>query len=112
MLELLPLHADPRALDRGGIEIRARSTEPAEKDVGADGAADVDDQLRLGARYAELRAPDERRADAEGVAQQIERGLVDLDQPLPARLEQALEVRRVGAEESRRAVGVAQRGEV
>src|SRR6185436_14053149 len=50
--------------------------------------------------------------DAEGLAQQVEARLIELGQPLVARLEQLAQRLDVAAEERRRAVGVAQRREV
>src|SRR5207244_8990960 len=66
----------------------------------------------LRALDAELGAAHERRADGEGVAQQVEQLLVEIDEPLPAMLEDTLQVRGIGIEEPGLAVGVAQRGEM
>src|SRR5882672_11681047 len=49
MAEILPAHGDAGALERRAVEIPARAAEPAEKGIGAQRAADVDDQLGLDA---------------------------------------------------------------
>src|SRR3954471_2536935 len=100
MPELLPGDADAGALERLAIEVLARAAHAAEERVGADLLAELEDQLRLRALRAELGAPHERRADAEGVAQHFEQREVEIDQPVPARAEDVLQRRQVEAGEA------------
>src|SRR5258708_2523530 len=76
MAERLPLHGNTGALERRAVEIAARAAQAAEKRVGAQRAADVDDELGLDARHLQLGAAHERRTDAEGFALELERGEV------------------------------------
>ena len=82
---------------------------PPRKQSASERAADLEDQLGLRAAHVELGALHERRADAEGVAQQLEHRVVEVDQALPARLEDLLQRGQVEVRVGRGAVRVAQR---
>jgi hypothetical protein len=113
MLEFLPLHADVRGLEGLEVEVAARAAQAAEESAAlADVAAEVQQQGRARPLHLHLGAAHDRCADLEGLAQEIEHGEVEVDELVPARLQDLLQPRRVLVEERRLAVGVLERLEV
>ena len=103
----------PCARERVDVEVAARAAEAGEQRVGADRLAHAQDQI--GARALDRRARSCARAACATPNASRSRSSpawFDVDQLLPARLEQALELGGVGAEVRGLAVRVAQRGEV
>ena len=90
VLELMVVHLNSVRGKDLCIQIAARAAEAGEQRARAQRLADVQDQVGARAVDRELRAAREARAHAERVAQEIERRLVEVDQPVPARVEDAL----------------------
>ena len=98
MIELLQLERNPGCGKGRAIEISARAPHAYDHGARADRPAEVEHQLAFRAPRSELRAPHERRRDAVGVAQERERRVTQIHQPLPVARIDIAQFACIGAE--------------
>src|SRR3954468_12658232 len=107
--ELLHLELDARRRKGRTVQVVPRAAQADEKRARAHRLAEVQHQLALRALHAELGALHERRTDVEYVAQEAERVLVEVREPLPFAVEDRAQVGGIHAEEAGASVRATQR---